>query len=48
MTYQQDIERMKANTDYQTYLEYRIQALENRVEELEAKLEVTKQLLFKQ
>ena len=39
---------MKENTDYQKYLEYRIEALENKVEELEAKLEVTKQLLFKQ
>ncbi len=48
MTHKQDIERMKENTDYQKYLEYRIEALENKVEELEAKLEVTKQLLFKQ
>ncbi len=45
MTHSQDIKRLKMNKDYQTYLEYRIEALENRVAVLEAKLEVSKQLL---
>ena len=45
MTHSQDIKRLEMDKDYQTYLEYRIEALENRVEELEAKLEISKQLL---
>ena len=44
MTHTDDIKRVKGN-DYQDYLHYRIEALENRVQELEAQLEVAKQFI---
>ena len=44
MTHTEDIRRVKGN-DYQDYLHYRIEALENRVEFLEAQLEIAKQFL---
>lgn len=44
MTHTEDIKRVKGN-DYENYLHYRIEALENRVEFLEAQLQVTKQML---
>ena len=40
MTHTEDIKRVKGN-DYENYLHYRIEALENRVAFLEAKLEVS-------
>ena len=44
MTHTEDIKRVKGN-DYENYLHYRIEALENRVEFLEAQLQVAKQIL---
>ena len=44
MTHTEDIKRVKGN-DYENYLHYRIEALENRVEFLEAQLQVAKQML---
>ena len=44
MTHTEDIKRIKEN-DYQDYLHYRINALEKRVEFLEAQLEVAKQII---
>lgn len=51
MTHTEDIKRVKGN-DYENYLHYRIEALENRVKFLEesiafkeAQLEVAKQML---
>lgn len=44
MTHTEDIRRIKGN-DYQDYLHHRIEALENRVEFLEAQLEIAKQLI---
>ena len=44
MTHTEDIKRVKGN-DYENYLHYRIEALENRVEFLEAQLQVAKQII---
>lgn len=44
MTHEEDIKRIKEN-DYQEYLHYRINALEKRVEFLEAQLEVAKHII---
>lgn len=44
MTHTDDIRRIKGN-DYKDYLHYRIEALEKRVEFLEAQLEVAKQFI---
>lgn len=44
MTHTEDIKRVKGN-DYENYLHYRIEALENRVEFLEAQLQVAKLML---
>ena len=44
MIHTEDIRRIKGN-DYENYLHYRIEALENRVEFLEAQLEIAKQLI---
>ena len=44
MTHTDDIRRVKGN-DYQDYLHYRIEALEKRVEFLEAQLEVAKEII---
>jgi len=43
MTHAEDIKTIKEN-DHQEYLHYRINALEKRVEFLEAQLEVAKQM----
>jgi tetrahydromethanopterin S-methyltransferase subunit G len=44
MTHTEDIKRIKGN-DFQDYLHYRIEALEKRVEFLEAQLEVFKHII---
>ena len=39
MTYSEDLNRVKNMDDYKTFLEHRIEALENRVKQLEKQLE---------
>jgi hypothetical protein len=46
MTYSDDINRTKCSRDYQEYLEYRVTALENRVEFLEAQLDIMKLVII--
>ena len=46
MTYSDDINRTKCSTEYQEYLEHRVSALENRVEFLEAQLDVMKLVII--
>lgn len=46
MTYSDDVKRTKCSIDYQEYLEYRVNALENRVEFLEAQLDVMKLVII--
>jgi len=47
MTYSEDINRIASN-DTIDFLNIRINALEKRIEFLEAQLEVSKQIIFKQ
>jgi hypothetical protein len=47
MTYSEDVNRYKqSTTDYEIYLEHRVKALENRVEFLEAQLDLMKLVII--